>query len=326
MSILSHAIALAQQTGNVFTDTLAFENGSIANNVYSNECLGLSFVIPEGWRLRTHVVGTDVIATHSSIVSLVLLTIEQQPGGLFTNMMALNAHDATAFEPTLQQFVANSAHRQINLDPRNRKMVKDAYAVNYGGKYFFRADYRQTVSGGTLYAAMVFTKFRGYYIGETVMAKSPEELNLAASSLQQITFRNDQPNLKCVMNGEDNLDSGGITRGVRTSRPSLYRGPNSAPLPVLVSQGVSKGLVTKKVPPQYPETALQGQVQGQVVLSAVIDKKGDVEELTLVSGHPILAPAALEAVKQWKYEPYLLNGQPVKIETQITVVFQLDGQ
>jgi protein TonB len=58
----------------------------------------------------------------------------------------------------------------------------------------------------------------------------------------------------------------------------------------------------------------------------LIDKNGGVEELTLVSGHPMLAPAAIEAVKQWKYKPFLLNGQPVKVETQILVDFQLAGQ
>jgi protein TonB len=95
------------------------------------------------------------------------------------------------------------------------------------------------------------------------------------------------------------------------------------PQRVRVSQGVSTGLLVTKVQPQYPEDAQQVRIQGSVVLKAVIDKNGDVEELTLVSGHPLLAPAALEAVKQWKYKPYLLNGQPVKVETQIMVNFQL---
>ena len=57
------------------------------------------------------------------------------------------------------------------------------------------------------------------------------------------------------------------------------------------------------------------------MLCAVIDTKGNVEELKLISGQPLLAAAALPAVKQWKYKPYLLNGQPVEVETQITVAF-----
>ncbi len=70
---------------------------------------------------------------------------------------------------------------------------------------------------------------------------------------------------------------------------------------------------------------MQNRLQGVVVLSAVIDKAGKIRELALVSGHPMLAPAALKAVKKWKYRPYLLNGQPVEVETQIVVNFSLSG-
>jgi protein TonB len=77
--------------------------------------------------------------------------------------------------------------------------------------------------------------------------------------------------------------------------------------------------------PIYSEFARQAGIQGSVVLQALIDKNGNIEDLTLVSGHPVLAPAATKAVKQWKYKPYLLNGQAVKVETQIVVNFYLSG-
>jgi protein TonB len=272
--------------------------------------------------LGTPASGADVRATHSSRVSVILLTI-QRPDGPVKSRIALNAYDAV-YSPTVQQFVSNATQGQINLDPKNRKMLRDAYAVDYGGKRFFRADYKQTVSEGALYVAFVFTLFRGYYIGETVMSKSPENLDLAVGSLQQISFRNDEPNLRCAMS--DDLNPESIAGGVHSPGPSLNRSPNSGPLPPFISQGISNSLSTRKVTPQYPDIALRGRVQGQVVIRALIDKNGDVEDVSLVSGHRALAPAALEAVKQWKYRPYLLNGQPVKIETQITIVFQLNGQ
>ena len=62
-----------------------------------------------------------------------------------------------------------------------------------------------------------------------------------------------------------------------------------------------------------------------MVLQAQISKTGDIENLQLVSGHPMLAPAAIEAVKQWKYKPYLLNGEPVEVETTVQVNFSLAG-
>jgi TonB family protein len=82
-------------------------------------------------------------------------------------------------------------------------------------------------------------------------------------------------------------------------------------------------LIVKKVPPEYPEAAKKAGIQGQVVLRAIIGKNGDVENLQIVSGHPQLAPAAIEAVKQWKYRPYLQEGKPVEVETEITINFTL---
>jgi TonB family protein len=90
-----------------------------------------------------------------------------------------------------------------------------------------------------------------------------------------------------------------------------------------VSKGISEGLMVTRVPPIYPPLARSARIQGTVVLKAVINKTGDVESLELVSGHPMLAPAAIEAVKQWKYRPYLLNGNAVAVETQVVVNFAL---
>src|SRR5215467_5496030 len=88
---------------------------------------------------------------------------------------------------------------------------------------------------------------------------------------------------------------------------------------VRVSEGVLRGLVVKQVDPTYPPLARQARIQGSVVLRVVISKTGDVENIQLVSGHPMLAPSAIEAVKQWKYQTYLLNGEPVEVETSVTV-------
>jgi protein TonB len=99
--------------------------------------------------------------------------------------------------------------------------------------------------------------------------------------------------------------------------------PSGHPLRVRVSSEVAQGLLIKKVTPQYPEDALQNRIQGVVVVSAVIGKDGEIREVALVSGHPMLAPAALKAVKKWKYRPYLLNGQPMEVETLVVVNFSL---
>ena len=73
----------------------------------------------------------------------------------------------------------------------------------------------------------------------------------------------------------------------------------------------------------YPDEARKKHIEGAVVMRSLISPSGDIKELTLISGHPSLASAAMEAVRQWQYKPYELLGQPVEVETQITVLFQL---
>ena len=94
-------------------------------------------------------------------------------------------------------------------------------------------------------------------------------------------------------------------------------------LPVMVSQGVSGGSLERKVQPIYPAQARSMRLQGPVVLQFVIDEVGEVRNLRTVSGDAVLARAAIDAVRQWHYQPYRLNGQPLKMPIQITVNFTL---
>ena len=82
-------------------------------------------------------------------------------------------------------------------------------------------------------------------------------------------------------------------------------------------------MLIRKVNPKYPEKARNKRVQGTVVLRAVIGTDGDITELSVLSGDKLLVPSALKAVKQWKYRPYMLQGNPVEVDTQITVNYTL---
>jgi len=113
---------------------------------------------------------------------------------------------------------------------------------------------------------------------------------------------------------------GGILNSGNVAVPKV-----ATPQRVRVSSGVSQGLLIKKVTPNYPPLARQARIQGTVVLQAEISKEGTIQNLQLISGHAMLAPAAIEAVKQWRYKPYLLNGEPVAVETQVVVNFSLSG-
>ncbi len=120
------------------------------------------------------------------------------------------------------------------------------------------------------------------------------------------------------------LPTSGVIGGIISATPEVK--PRVAmPTRVRVSSGVSSGLLRTKVDPTYPPDALRTRIQGMVVLKANIDKEGNVYKLEPVSGHELLIPSAMEAVKQWKYKPYLLNSQPVEVETEVVVNFTLAG-
>ena len=86
-----------------------------------------------------------------------------------------------------------------------------------------------------------------------------------------------------------------------------------------------EGNLVRRVQPVYPSLARSARVQGTVVLSAIISKAGTIENLRALSGHPMLVAAAIEAVSQWRYRPYILNSEPIEVETQIMVNFSLSG-
>jgi protein TonB len=131
-----------------------------------------------------------------------------------------------------------------------------------------------------------------------------------------------------VVGGVPGGQAGGVVGGVLGSivQSAPVAVPKIAtPKRVPVSSGVVSGLLIRKVQPTYPPLAKQARISGAVVLQAVIGKDGSIENLKAVSGHPMLIQSALDAVRQWKYKPYILNGEPVEVDTQVTVNFTLAG-
>jgi TonB family protein len=317
IAILSCGVGLAQPPSSGApssgsSSTLRFEDGAIVNGVYSNECLGFSYPIPAGWQVNGATSGGK--AKRLSYKSMGLLFLQPEKGKLPGSRILLTARDAAGEKGTAEDFVTNAVSAQINSPTDHRELVRDTFAVFYGGKHFFRSDYKGVVpDGAPLYFAYIYTEFRGYFIGVTLASGTPEGLDEAAASLHEISFQEDQANPKCSAGVPDEVTSATQPAPPKTATPMHTR----------ISQGISAGLIIKKVQPQYPEDAKQARVQGQVVLQVEISKEGTVRNLQLISGDPMLAPAAIEAVKQWIYKPYLLNGEPVVVETQVIVNFTL---
>jgi len=101
--------------------------------------------------------------------------------------------------------------------------------------------------------------------------------------------------------------------------------PKVTPKRINVGGQVQSAKLVNQVRPIYPPLAKQARISGTVRLHAIISKDGSIQQLEMVSGHPLLVQAALDAVRQWRYQPTLLNGEPVEVETFIEVVFTLSS-
>jgi protein TonB len=117
---------------------------------------------------------------------------------------------------------------------------------------------------------------------------------------------------------------GGIIGGVTGGPPPPPPKPTT-PQRIRVGGQVEEAKIINRVQPEYPQLAKMARIQGVVRLEAVISKDGTIQDLKVLSGHPLLVKAALDAVKQWRYQPTLLNGDPVEVVTEIDVNFTLAG-
>jgi protein TonB len=124
-------------------------------------------------------------------------------------------------------------------------------------------------------------------------------------------------------NGSAGGVMGGILGGIGTGPAPVVKA--AAPKKIVVSAGVIAGNKVGGEDIRYPPIARSARIQGTVVLQATISKGGTIENLRVLSGPPMLQQAAIQAVRTWRYKPYLLNGEPVEVETQVNVDFTLGG-
>lgn len=162
----------------------------------------------------------------------------------------------------------------------------------------------------------------------------PAKLTAPTTVPKQVTILNDAvaaaPEIGGVPGGIPGGVPGGTLGGILNSVPAVAPPPPpvaAAPPPptppsrIQVGGNVQAGLLLHEVTPSYPKLASQAHISGTVRLKALIGRDGTIEGLTLISGHPLLIPAAEAAVKQWIYKPTLLNGLPVEVDTEIDVHF-----
>jgi protein TonB len=113
----------------------------------------------------------------------------------------------------------------------------------------------------------------------------------------------------------------GLPLPISGTRPVIPAPPPAAIKRAFRTSTILEGSLIRRVQPVYPPLARMARIQGPVVVAAIISKTGMMEHVQALSGHPMLIPAAVDAVSQWRYKPYILNGEAIEVETQITVNF-----
>jgi protein TonB len=142
--------------------------------------------------------------------------------------------------------------------------------------------------------------------------------------IKQVSEKEAPPSQGFGVAGMEGLggSAGGVIGGIFNGA-SIPKVKAQAPQKVAISGGVAAGMILQKTVPSYPAIAKAARVQGTVVLQATISKTGTIENLRVISGNAMLQSSALDAVRSWRYRPYLLNGEPVEVETTVNVVFTL---
>ncbi len=199
LAATSISALLAAQNPSAGSDFRFNSAGTIANGVYTNECLGFSLPIPSGWEIRVHggALGDYWRDRNLPGPGDYLLVLDRNPASSLPSRIALTEPTPHPEPPSVKDYVNTFVRSEMKVP--GRELIHDAVAVQYGGQTFYRSDYKQTSRNGkVLYFAFIYTQFRKRLLGESITAASQAELDESADSLQHISFREDQVDPKCV--------------------------------------------------------------------------------------------------------------------------------
>lgn len=285
--------------------------GTFRDSAYSNEYLGFEFPLSRDWVLETEAMRKRVSAGGQSPGMYVLLAavhIPQQTAPLEADSsFVLSALDGGGrnCEQYLQA-LADSLHSR-----KEAKQKGPVTPLTIGGHDFHRADF--DFSESPSHRTFLCTQSKDYLLQWNIVAVSKADVESVVSTLNGI--RTAESPAPPAPNSETN--SAASASSANPDKPQVMR--------VRVASGVTRGLIVKKVQPVYPQQAKYARIQGSVIMRAVINKNGDVTDLEVLDGPIELAVSAVNAVRQWKYRPYVLNGEPVEVMTTITVNYTLSG-
>jgi len=285
--------------------------GRFVGGKYQNEFFGISYPLSSEWVRETTLMRKKMESVEgdrsSSEVLLAALHVPSKSDGLVADSSLVVV--ATPGQGDAKQCLTDTV-----LALEAQKVAKhrgEIEPLTIVGLTAYRADFKPT-NGDAQYQSIVCTMAKGYSLRWNVLAISESALDDAVGTVAAITTYEAGP------------------AGVSVLNPSKPTASPDAPEPfsatrMRVSSSVTAGLLIRKVEPRYPEGAKSAHIQGTVLLHAVIDKAGNVIDLEAIAGPVELIPTTVNAVRQWKYKPYLLKGEPIELDTTVEVRYTLGG-
>jgi hypothetical protein len=260
--------------------------GSLVANVYSNNSLGLTWEFPKEWVVQKHE------GTSAGDGKMVLLKLSAGDDSVV--LAAENHDDALGFSSGYSDAL------KADLEKNKWKSFGSRSFRSMGGGVGALEDHFSSEDAPTRYLSIACGALRGYELKFTVEAKTPDHLEELARTLQTFKVRPDWSSGESIEPPRD------------PSKPRMIR----------ISEGVSEKLLIKREQPTSPKDPEGKSVHGSVVMVMHLNTLGHVRDLYVLGGDPILASAAVQAASHWEYKPFMLNGDPINVETQVTVNFE----
>lgn len=283
--------------------------GTFRDETYSNDFFEFSYPLSRDWVRETQLMRGRVATSgppSSMYVLLAAVHIPQQTAPLEAD----SSFVLSALESRGHSCQQNLQAIADDLHSRKQAQQKGTIApVTFAGREFYRADFdfRESPTHRTFLCA----ESKSYLLQWNVVGLSKNAMESTISTLNAIGAI--QAKTAPVARPATDTDSN-LTGATQSKEHSVR---------VKIGQVVSQGLLVKQVRPVYPDQARYAHIQGSVILNAIISKTGDIVDLEVLEGPIELVVSAVNAVRQWKYQPYALNGEPVEVVTQITVNYTL---
>ncbi len=270
--------------------------GTLSGSRYENRTYGFSVNIPEGWQPASESATAVVRKGTPDRVAIFLVLEPAEKENTTGTVIAIGAQKSQrTFGVSTEagrEYVEGAAHAP------EMRVLTPPVQIWLGGIEFFRTDVKTSGKGQEHYFSFLAVGVKDRILAIQIHGFSQKALDDSVVMLvRAVRF----------------VPSWSLPEG-EMDKSNKY---------VRVSSGVSERLLQSRVAPRYPVEAIRNRIQGTVILNATISRAGKIQSLWLLDGDPILAAAAIEAVHQWQYRPYLLNGEPVMLDTKITVNFNL---